>query len=149
MEARLSRLYSTGPVKAVRLRCEIEASGVSINMRTTQIYNMVFTRYLYFEKVMGIYRYMAHSLSLSSYLGYLALLIWVPFFRSLLRRISFLALRVLYVIILCLLPFVCLLFLGFLFWVPFMATMSFAGYFHVRFLLSAFFDSVRSRFVLV
>ena len=38
---------------------------------------------------------------MAHYLVGLSLLIWLPFFRSLLRRIFFLALRVLYVVVLC------------------------------------------------
>ena len=95
-----------------------------------------------------LFRCVVHSLSLSlsSYPGYLALLIWLPF-----------------------LPYACYMWLSlvcfaFVSWLsllnPFLAIMSFAGYFHARFLLSAFFpvclscfvlfsDRVRSRFVLV
>ena len=98
------------------------------------------------------------SLSLSSYLGCRALLMWLPFFHSLLRSILFLALRVLYVVILCLFCF-CLSSASRVSLLNrFLATMSFAGYFHIRFLLSAFFpiclfcfvfsDRARSRFVL-
>ena len=98
------------------------------------------------------------SLSLSSYLGCLALLIWLPFFRSLLR-IFFLSPRVLYVAVLCLFR-LCLPFISwFSLLNPFLATMFFADYFHACFFLSVFFpvcllcfvhsDRVRSRFVLV
>ena len=60
------------------------------------------------------------TLSLSSYLGCLALLIWLPFFRSLPRRVVFLALLRAYYMWLSFayLTFVCPLFLGFLFWIP-------------------------------
>ena len=54
-----------------------------------------------------VFLYVAHSLCLplSSYLGCLALLTWLHFFCSLLRRIFVLALRVLYVIVLCVFRF--------------------------------------------
>ena len=79
-------------------------------------------------------RCVAHSLllALSSYLGCLPLL--VPFVNSLLRRMFSLP----YACYVCL-PFVCFPFVFCLSVLnPFLATMSFAGYFHVRFLLSAF-----------
>ena len=87
----------------------------------------------------AVWRTRCLSLSPSSYLGCLALLIWVPFFRSLLRRIFFLALRVLDMIALCLFRFCLSLVSWFSFLNPFLATMSLVGYFHARFILSAFF----------
>ena len=97
-----------------------------------------------------LFRCVAHSLSLSlsSYLGCLALLIWLPF------------LLYAYYMGLSLVHFAFLSWLSLL--NPFLVMMSFADYFHTRFLLSAsflfvclvlfcfvFFDCVRSRLVLV
>ena len=94
-----------------------------------------------------LFRFLTHSLSLSlsSYLGCLALLVWLSFFRSLLKKriyyIIFIFLPYAYCMWLSL--FVSLLFVFYLLFFPllnpFLVTMSFAGYFHARFLLSAFF----------
>ena len=72
-------------------------------------------------------------------MGFLALLIWLPFFRSMLRRMFLLPyayyMWLSSIVFAFLLSFVAL----FLLLSPLLATMSFAGYFHVRFVLSAFF----------
>ena len=90
---------------------------------------------------------MAHSL--------LVVLVFLSGLYCTAYRVAFLALHVLYVVE--------IVYFAFISWFsllnPFLAMMSFAGYFHARFLLSAssllvcfvlfFSDRVRSRFVLV
>ena len=77
-------------------------------------------------------------LALSSYLGCLALLIYVCIWLRFLPYAYYMWL-----------PWVIsLLFLGFSLLNPFLAKMSFAGYFHVRFLLSDFFPVCLSYLVL-
>ena len=97
-----------------------------------------------------------HFIPLS--LSLLSLPIWAVLHHLYMYMVAFLALRILYVVAL-----VCFLFFVpcfcFLFFVPLLnpslAKMSSAGYFHARFLLSAFFsflffsDRVRPQFVLV
>ena len=76
--------------------------------------------------------------ALSSYLGCLALLIYVYGCHSCPTRMIYMWSP----------WFISLLFLGFSILNPFLAKMSFAGYFHARFLLSAFFPVCLSYFVL-
>ena len=84
------------------------------------------------------FRCVSHSLplSLSSCLGFLALLLWFRLLRNLLGRMFFLYVSFAFV---CLFVFcVYFIFIHFYFWCPFLAAMSFAGYFVVRFLSSVF-----------
>ena len=83
-------------------------------------------------------------------LSLLCLPIWAVLHHLYMYMVAFLALRILYVVAL-----VCFLFFLSLVLSPSLAKMSSAGYFHARFLLSAFFsflffsDRVRPQFVLV
>ena len=98
-----------------------------------------------------------HFIPLS--LSLLCLPIWAVLHHLYMYMVAFLALRILYVVALVCFLFLSLVFFFFFFFFPLLnpslAKMSSAGYFHARFLLSAFFsflffsDRVRPQFVLV
>ena len=97
-----------------------------------------------------LFRCVAHSLSLSSCLSCLALLVRLSSLRSRFGRMFFCPTRIIYGCHLCvfLFLFVFTVVSWFSLLSPFLAMTSFAGYFHLQLLMSAFLVSVVNVFLL-